>query len=91
MAGWQRLMGALRLVRISARLLVGRHFWLAMLPPLLWSGFQALLLVTGQRENAFGPASVQGTLIGFPLAVLAIFLGVRVIAGEVDARRLEIA
>lgn len=88
---WQRGVGTFHLVRTSARLLVGRHFWLATLPPLLWPGVLAVSLLTGGMEEAPEPADAQGMLIGFPLAVLAIFLGVRVIAGEIDARRLEIA
>jgi len=92
MSRWQRWVSGIRLVRTSARLLVGRHFWLATLPPLVWSGVLAIMLLTGiGNMEAPEPADAQGKLIGFPLAVLAIFLGVRVIAGEVDARRLEIA
>jgi hypothetical protein len=70
---------------------VGRRYWIPTLLPLSWPAFQALLLVSGARVEAFAPISAQGTLIGLPLSVLAIFLGVRVIAGEIDARRLEIA
>jgi hypothetical protein len=87
----QRLRDLGRTVLHSARLLVGRPFYLAALVPLLWPAFQALMLLSGGRQEDFRPESAQGTLLGFPLALLAIFLGVRVIAGEVDARRLEIA
>lgn len=80
-----------RLSTLAAHLLAGRRFWLAALVPLAWPAFQAILLATGGREQIFERAAAQGTLIGLPLTVLAIFLGVRVIAGEVDARRLEIA
>jgi ABC-type transport system involved in multi-copper enzyme maturation permease subunit len=48
------------------------------------------LFLSPSRES-YEPSSALGTLIGLPLTVLAIFLGVRVIAGEIDARRLEIA
>lgn len=77
-------------VRLSARLLAGRRFWLVPFIPLAWTAFQALFLVTAADHQGFSPVSAQGTLIGLPLTVLAIFLGVRVIAGELDARRLEI-
>ncbi len=83
----------LRVIWLSARLLAGRFFWVLALVPLTWLGFQALLflLPSGQgREQSFEPASAQGTLIGMPMTVLAIFLGARVIAGQLDGR-LEIA
>jgi hypothetical protein len=90
-AGWlEGLAETARLLRLSALLLVGRRYLLACLLPLCWPAFQALLLIGGGGE-AFAPSSAQGTLLGLPLAVLAIFLGVRVIAGEIDGRRLEIA
>jgi hypothetical protein len=81
----------LRLLQLSAVLLAGRRYWLPALLPLVWPAFQAFLLVSGGREQAFDATAAQGTLIGVPLSVLAMFLGVRVIAGEVDHRRLEIA
>jgi hypothetical protein len=43
------------------------------------------------RENDFLAADVQNLLIGFPLTVLGIGFGVRIIAGEMDFRTLEIA
>lgn len=81
----------LRLGRLSALLLVGRRYWLPALLPLGWLAFQAVLLVTGAREEAFLPEAAQGTLIGVPVTVLGLLLGSRVIAGELDARRAEIA
>jgi ABC-type transport system involved in multi-copper enzyme maturation permease subunit len=86
-----RLRDALELVALSGRLVGGRRFWLGPLLPLLWPAFQAIRLVVGWREEVFEPVSAQSTLIGVPLVVLAIGLGVRVIAGEVDRRTLEIA
>lgn len=79
------------LLDLSARLLIGRRYWIAVLLPLVWPGFQALRLAIGWRESVFGPADVQNILLGVPLVVLAIGLGVRVIAGELDRRTLEIA
>lgn len=87
----QRLSDLLRSVRLAARLVAGRFFWILALVPLLWTAFHALTLAAGGREEAFGPRDAQNFLIAMPLIMLAIFLGVRVIAGEVDARRLEIA
>lgn len=86
-----RLGERLKLARLSAYLLAGRRYWLPPLLPLAWPAFQAFLLLTGGREEAFAPEAAQGTLIGAPLAVLGMLLGSRVIAGELDARRVEIA
>ncbi len=77
-------------LRLSLLLLAGRRYWLLPLLPLLWLGVQALLLLLGARET-MEPATAQDTLIGVPVAVLAIFLGGRVITGELDQRSLEIA
>lgn len=87
----QRWRDELRIVRHSAKLLAGRRFYFAAFVPLLWPAFQAFMLLVGGRQEDFRPESAQGTLIAFPLTCLAIFLGMRVIAGESDARRLEIA
>ncbi len=92
MSRWRpRFRDRLRTGVLSGRLLAGRRFWLAALVPLVWPAFHALMLLVGGRDEAFERVDVQSFLIGLPLAVLAIGLGVRVIAGEIDARRLEIA
>ena len=80
----------IRLLRLSATLLAGRRFWLLPFVPLLWLGFQAVLLLFGTRVG-FEPEAAQNTLIGLPVAVLAVFLGGRIIVGELDQRSLEIA
>jgi len=86
----RRLRDEARIVWYSAKLLAGRRFYVAVFVPLLWPALQALLLLAGGQED-IRPESVQGGLIGLPLSCLAVFLGMRVIAGESDARRLEIA
>ena len=48
-----------------------------------------LLLESGQLE--FGPASAQNEIIGLPLCLLALGLGVGIVAREIDARTLETA
>ncbi len=78
------------LLRLALLVVAGRRFWLLPLLPLLWLLFQAGVLLIGAGEG-FTPSSAQGTLIGLPLTLLAVFLGIRIIAGEVDARSLEIA
>jgi ABC-type transport system involved in multi-copper enzyme maturation permease subunit len=85
------MLDRLRLLRHAARTVGGRWFWLAPLLPMLWLIFQYILVITGGRATAFAAVDVQNTLIGFPLTVLACGLGVRVIAGEIDRRTLEIA
>ncbi len=85
------LVDGARLTRASLRLVAGRRYWLAPLLPLIWIAFQIFRLLVRWRPDAYGPADAQNVLIGFPLTVLAIGLGVRVIAGEIDRRTLEIA
>ncbi len=77
-------------LRLSAILLAGRRYWLLPLLPLLWLGVQAILLVAG-AATGFERDAAQNTLIGMPVAVLAVFLGGRIITGELDQRSLEIA
>lgn len=85
-----RIRGYLRLTRLSAQLTAGRRFWIAMLLPLLWPAFQAFLLLMGWRGQGVEEAGAQA-LMGFPLTVLAIGFGIRIIAGDMDRRTLEIA
>lgn len=82
--------GYLRLTRLSAQLTAGRRFWSVVLLPLLWPAFQAFLLLMGWRGQGIEEAGAQA-LMGFPLAVLGIGLGIRIIAGDMDRRTLEIA
>jgi len=85
------LLERMRLTRLAGRLLAGRWFWVWPLIPLAWIGFQVLRLVVGWRPEDFLPGDAQTVLIGFPLVVLGMFLGIRVMAGEIDQRTLEIA
>jgi hypothetical protein len=75
----------------SARTVGGRWFFLAPLLPLPWIGFQYISVILDWRETSWEMADAQNSLIGFPLAILAAVLGVRIIAGEIDRRTLEIA
>lgn len=76
--------------RLSAVVMAGPRYWLLPLLPLAWLAVQAGLSIAGIRPG-FEPAAAQNTLIGLPLAVLAGFLGGRIIAGELDQRTLEVA
>ncbi len=78
------------LLRLALLVVAGRRFWILPLLPLLWLVFQAGVLLLGAGEE-FTPGSAQGPLIGLPLTLLAVFLGLRIIAGEIDGRSLEIA
>lgn len=79
------------LVRFALLVVGGRRFWLLPLLPLAWLLFQAGMILLGGDGESIGASSAQGTLIGLPLAMLAAFLGIRIIAGEIDGRSLEIA
>ena len=87
----ERLLAALTLYRLAALTIVGHRFWLLPLLPLLWLGVLAGMTAIGLRSGSFDAADAQGGLIGLPLTVLGVFLGLRVIAGEIDGRSLEIA
>ena len=80
------------LLKLSLRLQLGRWFWLVPILVLVWPGFLALSLVAGwfDASGSFAPQNAQNTLIGIPLYLLAIGLGVRVIAGEIEQRTLEV-
>lgn len=83
--------GHLSLYWLAAITVAGHRFWLLPLIPLAWLGLVGGAAWLGLADDEFEPASAQGALIGLPLTVLAVFLGVRVIAGEADNRSLEIA
>ena len=77
------------LLRLSLRLQLGRWVWLVPALALLWPSYQAISVLAGWRQ--FEAADAQNSLLGIPLVVLAIGLGVRVIAAEIDQRTLEVA
>jgi ABC-type transport system involved in multi-copper enzyme maturation permease subunit len=80
----------LRLTHLSIQLIAGRRFYITVLLPLLWPAFQVFLLLVGWRQSEIEAVEVQ-SLIGLPLVIYAIGLGIRIIASEVDRRTLEIA
>lgn len=84
-------MDGLRLLWLSARSLAGRRFWIVTLFPLIWPALQVFRLQVGWRPVEFSDFEAQNLLIGAPLVMLSILLGVRVIASEIDRRTLEIA
>jgi ABC-type transport system involved in multi-copper enzyme maturation permease subunit len=80
------------LLKLSLRLQLGKWFWLIPILVLVWPGFLAVSLVFGwfDANASFGPENAQNTLIGVPLYLIAIGLGVRVVAGEIEQRTLEV-
>ena len=93
MSGWRlgRWSDRLRLVRHAATLVAGRRFWIAPLIPLAWPALQVAFAAMGFWQGGLSVNDAQGRLIGLPLTMLGIGLGVRIIAGEIDRRTLEIA
>ena len=81
------LAGQLEAFRLAGMTIAGHRYWLLPLAPLGWLPIIAWI----GSPAGFEPASAQGTLIGLPLTFLGIFLGLRVIAGEIDGRSLEVA
>jgi ABC-type transport system involved in multi-copper enzyme maturation permease subunit len=85
-----RMLDAVLLVKLALRWQLGRRMWLAPVLALGWPGYHAVSLLFGWRDTGFAPADAQNYLIGFPLIVLAIGLGVGIIAGEIEQRTLEV-
>ncbi len=81
------VLGQLEAFRLAGMTIAGHRYWLLPILPLAWLPISAWMGFGGEFE----PASAQGALIGLPLTFLAIFLGLRIIAGEIDGRSLEIA
>ena len=84
----ERLRESWTLLRLAARTVAGRRFWLVPLVALLWP---AIVLIYAMI-NPWNPdaASVQDVLIATPLVLLALGFGGRIIASEIDRRTLEI-
>ncbi len=86
----KQLADTIELTKLSLRWQLGRRAWVAAALALAWPAYHALSLAIGWRDARFTAAEAQNYLIGFPLVVLAIGLGVRIIAGEIEQRTLEV-
>lgn len=86
----ERLVDGALLLKLALRWQLGRRMWLAPVLALGWPAFQAVSLLAGWRDGRFAAVDVQNYLIGLPLFVLAIGLGVGIIAGEIEQRTLEV-
>ena len=87
----QRIRARFDLFRLAALAIAGHWTWLLIFLPLLWLGARALMTLINPAAGGFDPVNAQVGLIGIPLAALAVILGLRIIAGEIDGRSLEIA
>ncbi len=92
MNGWMTRVGGLFAALLpAARFVGGRRYFVTALLPALWPLFLAGLSMVPGWEARYEADDVTELLVGAPLALLALFLGVRVIAGEIDQRTLEVA
>jgi ABC-type transport system involved in multi-copper enzyme maturation permease subunit len=88
---FERIGSRISLYRLAARIVAGRWYWAWPTLPLLWVAFWVVAVVADWRKADFVPADAQNFLIGTPLLLMGLGLGLRVIAGEIDQRTLEIA
>jgi ABC-type transport system involved in multi-copper enzyme maturation permease subunit len=86
----ERLVDGALLLKLALRWQLGRRMWLAPVLALGWPAFHAVSLLAGWRDGRFAAVDAQNYLIGLPLFVLAIGLGVGIIAGEIEQRTLEV-
>jgi hypothetical protein len=80
----------LSLMIYSGRLMAGKRFWIAIFLPLVWPVLQLLFIAIGWRDGKVNPVDAH-MLMSLPLTIVAMGLGLRIIAGEIDSRTLEIA
>ena len=85
------LVDNLMLLRLSIRLQLGRKFWIVPLLAMAWPLFHAIRLLIASNARSFNETDAQNLLIGLPMAIAAIGLGVGIIAGEIERRTLEVA
>ena len=86
----ERLVDGALLLKLALRWQLGRRMWLAPVLALGWPAFHAVSLLAGWRDGRFAAVDAQNYLVGLPLYVLAIGLGVGIIAGEIEQRTLEV-
>ncbi len=78
------------MARQALVVMAGPRYWLLPLLTLAWPIIRRIV-VFFDEEAALAPESVQGEILSLPMTVLAVFLGMRIIAGEIEDRSLEIA
>ncbi|GAB4373971.1 MAG: hypothetical protein Kow0062_11470 [Acidobacteriota bacterium] len=88
-AGLARLASRVRLVRLAAVGVAGRRALLVASLPALWPALLKVFSLLGDG-GAPGAPAVAGWVLGLPCGVLAVALGCRLVASEVDQRTLEV-
>lgn len=79
------------LLHLSLKLQLGKYFWAWALMPLIWMLFTSFLVLIGNAgPNEFNPSDAQNALIGGPVYLLAIAIGMQVISLEIESRTLEV-
>jgi len=68
---------------------LGSRFMFVPLAVLIWPIYQAVRLLESQ-QNLFTSADVQNNLLGLPIYLLAIGLGIGIIAKEIERGTLEV-
>lgn len=86
----RRVWAYFELLRLAGLAIAGHWVWALVFLPLLWLAARALESLINP-SGGFLEANAQVGLMGIPLAALAVILGLRIIAGEMDGRSLEIA
>ena len=86
----RRLGARFELFRLAGLAIAGHWVWLLIFLPLVWLAARALETLISP-SGPFEPVNAQVGLMGIPMAILAVILGLRIIAGEMDGRSLEIA
>ena len=86
----RRVWAYFELLRLAGLAIAGHWVWALVFLPLLWLAARALESLINP-SGGFVEANAQVGLMGIPLAALAVILGLRIIAGEMDGRSLEIA
>lgn len=86
-----RIRAASTMLHHTLVLMAGHRYWLLPFATLGWLLFMFLIRLLNPLDTPYSGPNAQGALIGVPLTALAVFLGMRIIAGEIDNRSLEIA
>ena len=73
------------------RLQMGHRFWMLPFAVFIWPLLQASMMFMGWKQGGFELVDVQNRLMGYPLYLMAIGIGVGLIANEVEKRTLEVS
>lgn len=89
---WNEFKEWLELIRLAMVAIAGHFFW--VWPLVLAVGWMSFFTLMEHDKinviNSLTASDVQNRLLGTPLAILGGILGLRIIAGEINARTIEI-